>query len=107
MKALLVAGVASLFALTAMAAAKGLTASQAQDLVIKAAHHYISVNAPDWGGKVKSPCSVNLNGDQYSVSCTGEADETTAGDGSVKIDFACDATFVQGQGGLFYQNGKT
>lgn len=86
-------------------AAGGLTVEQAQDAVLAQAHRYISESAPDWGGHVHSPCGVNLEGDRYTVTCSGIASETTGGDGSVDIHFKCVGNFAQGHDGLFFKDG--
>jgi len=84
------------------AAPPGVTAADAEHAVIRAAHTFISRNAPDFGGNVHSPCAVDLRGDGLSVTCSGVADETTGGDGDVKVRFSCTGEFNQGHDGLFY-----
>jgi hypothetical protein len=107
MKKLIFLGLAT-FAFTAMAqtSPKGLSAYQAEGAVIKSAHSYIGRSAPDFGGNVHSPCATDLNGDVYTVKCSGVANDTIGGDGSVKESFTCTGSFVQGHDGLFYQTGR-
>jgi hypothetical protein len=101
----------SLIALTLIsssvfAAEGGLTSNQAREQVLSAAHRYIARNAPDFGGSVKSPCNETLSGDSYTITCSGIANETIGGDGSVAEHFSCTGNFTQGESGVFYRDGQ-
>jgi hypothetical protein len=86
----------------ATASEKGLTASGAEKAVLRQAHTFISKNAPDFGGSVKSPCFKDSGQDLLEFVCSGETEMTIGGGGSVKIPFECTGEFAQ-KDGLFYQ----
>ncbi len=89
--------------LTSMAAqpTKDLSVTQAQSLVIRRAHKYIDNNAPDFGGSVNSPCLKKPTVNSLKITCTGIANETTAGGGSVAINFECSGDFISGIAPLY------
>jgi hypothetical protein len=99
---------ALMVALPAFAAdsASGLTTSEAEAAVVHQAHKFISENAPDFGGNVHSPCNVETSGSDLTVTCSGVANETTAGDGSYKVRFKCVGNFARVEDGdvaLYFQ----
>lgn len=98
-------GILALTMATTAFAETGLTAQQAQHEVIAQANRYISENAPDFGGKVKST-EASLSGDRYTVTVKGMADRTMAGDGDWKTYFTCVGEFNQGNDGLFFEVGS-
>jgi hypothetical protein len=106
MKTLLLALLALTISAPVFAAETGLSADDAQAIVVRHAHAYIAAEAPDFGGEVHSPCDTSLNGDVLQVVCKGIANETVGGDGSVKISIECVGQFVQGQDGNFSLDGK-
>src|ERR1700734_4199512 len=91
---------------SAYASNSGYSASEAESAVVSEAHAFITRNAPDFGGSGDSPCDSELNGDGYTVTCSGIADQTVGGDGFTKISFSCVGHFDQGEDGLFYKSGS-
>jgi hypothetical protein len=98
MKSVLFATLIVSVGLAAVAAqpVKDLSEKQAQALVIQRAHKYIEENAPDFGGNVNSPCLEERSVNALKVTCTGLANETIGGGGSVKIKFECTGQFTSG-----------
>jgi hypothetical protein len=84
-----------------------LDADQALAAVKTQANRFISRTAPDFGGKVHSPCETNLDGDDYTVTCKGVANDTMPGDGMYPFAFTCVGDFTQGEDGLYYQASPT
>ena len=101
-----IVGILALLAATSAFASGGLSGAEAQKEVIKVANTYVSKNAPDFGGKVKTPAQEEREGDRLTVTVTGVADVTMAGDGDMEQPFSCVGEFVQANDGLFYQVGK-
>jgi len=104
MKTALFGLLALTISLSAFAAERGLSSDEAEQAVVRQANAYIARNAPDFGGKVHSPCAADLRGDGLTVTCSGFANETVGGDGSFKSSFTCTGEFSQGEDGLFFQS---